>query len=164
MSTGGAGTLALYKLSTFTGPLVIDTGVMVDLAYTGNQNIPSLTIGGVAQAPGVYGSSALNPSGVFTGPGTVTLVPPPPVLPPGGFTGAPGSPTFTWHTAAGWHYRVVYSATANAPLNTWTPVIIPVTYPGPNGWSAAVSTGADMTLVDPSPSTTQRFYRIEAGP
>ena len=45
----------------------------VDLAYTGNQNIQRLTVAGVPQAAGVYGSSAQNPSNVFAGPGTVTV-------------------------------------------------------------------------------------------
>ena len=79
MSTGGPGTLSLYKINTFTGPLAIDSGVTVNLAYTGGQySVASVSIGGVDQGTGTFGATANNPGGVFTGTGTVTVGPPPP--------------------------------------------------------------------------------------
>jgi autotransporter-associated beta strand protein len=111
----GLGTLSLLKPSTYTGPTVVQEGTlacpnvaslaptaleiadsaMVDLAYSGNRNIPSLKIGSTVMPDGVYGSSS-SPAPVgddvhFAGTGTVTV---------GGLSGY-----------AGW-------ATVNAPTGT----------------------------------------------
>jgi autotransporter-associated beta strand protein len=77
MSTGGPGTLALYQIGTFNGPLVIDSGVTVKLGYVGNANVSALSLGGVSQPMGTYGSSsspAANKNDTyFSGTGTVTV-------------------------------------------------------------------------------------------
>ena len=178
----GLGTLTLYKSSSYTGPtlvqagtlscanspttlaqtaLTIASGATVDLAYAGNQNIPSLTIGGVSQPNGVYGgaaSSAANKNAAFsaTGPGTVTvgpLAPPPPVLPPGGFTLPGGVPTFqVENTVVGHQYTLVYK---NALTDAaWVPL---------SGTGTAPGNGGTITLKDPTTSLpVHRFYRIEA--
>ena len=152
MSTGGPGTLALYQLSTFTGPLAIDANVEVNLAYTADERVASVSIGGVDQGKGTFGVGHLNPGGVFTGTGTVTVLAPPPtpVLPPSSFSIQGGMPTFKdIPTVAGYTYYLVWkNALTDA---SWTPIT-----PG------TVSTGVPITLTDPSPSPQGRFYRIEA--
>lgn len=95
----GLGTLTLLQASCYNGPtkvqggtlacatedslaptaLEIDAAAKVDLAYTGNRNIPSLKIGVDVKALGVYGSSSspaplANQDDVhFAGTGTVTV-------------------------------------------------------------------------------------------
>ena len=153
MSTGGAGTLALYKLSTFTGPLAIDTGVTVNLGYAGNQRVASVAIGGVNQGTGTFGVGHLNPGAVFTGTGTVTVLPTPPptpVLPASSLSIPGGVPTFSGiATVSGYTYYLVWKN--NLTDANWTAIT-----PG------TVSTGSPITLADPSPSPQRRFYRIEA--
>jgi hypothetical protein len=152
MSTGGPGTLALYQLSTSTGPLAIDTGVTVNLGYTGDQRVASVSIGGVDQGLGTFGVGQLNPGGVFTGTGTVTAspaAPPTPVLPATSFSMLGGVPTFTGiATVSGYTYYLVWKN--NLTDASWTRIT-----PG------TVSTGSPITLTDPSPSQQHRFYRIE---
>jgi hypothetical protein len=77
--------------------------------------------------------------------------PPTPVLPPGSFSIATGGvPTFTGiATVSGYTYYLVWKN--NWTDASWTPIM-----PG------TVSTGSPITLTDPSPSPTRRFYRIEA--
>ncbi len=53
---------------------------VVNLTYTGTDTIAGLTINGVTEAPGVYGSAASgapNPRPEFTGLGTLTVIPEP---------------------------------------------------------------------------------------
>ncbi|HET9857457.1 MAG TPA: PEP-CTERM sorting domain-containing protein, partial [Chthoniobacterales bacterium] len=50
---------------------------IINLTYTGTDIVTGLTVDGVAQAAGVYGATAINPDGVFTGSGTITVVPEP---------------------------------------------------------------------------------------
>ncbi len=95
----GLGTLKLLQDSSYTGPTKVQAGTLacataaslasttleiaaaakVDLAYTGNRNIPRLTIGDNVKRPGVYGSSSspaplANQDDVhFAGTGTVTV-------------------------------------------------------------------------------------------
>ena len=152
MSTGGAGTLALYKFSTFTGPLVIDTGVTVNLGYTGTQRVASVSIGGVNQGTGTFGVGYLNPGGAFTGTGTVTVLaspPPTPVLPASSLSLPGGVPTFTGiATVSGYTYYLVWKNDLTDA--SWTPIL-----------SGTISTGSPITLTDPSPAATHRFYRVE---
>ena len=54
---------ALAPSATLTVPAAANS---VNLNYSGTQNIGILIIGGVRQTAGLYGSSASNPSGVFT--------------------------------------------------------------------------------------------------
>jgi len=152
MSTGGPGTLALYKLGTFTGPLAIDTGVTVNLGYAGNQRVASVTIGTGNQGAGTFGVGHSNPNGVFTGTGTVTVLPPPsaPALPTASFSRPGGVPTFTGiATLSGYTYYLVWKN--NLTDTNWTPIT-----PG------TVGTGSPMTFTDSSPNPQHRFYRIEA--
>jgi hypothetical protein len=153
MDSVGGGTLALLEVCTYTGPLTISNAA-VNLAHAGNQNISGLTVNGVSQAPGVYGATATNPGGVFSGPGTVTVVaplPPTPVLPLSAFTQPGGVPTFSFNTVSGYKYQVVYKNNLADP--TWTPV--------PPG--LITSTGAPMVVQDTTAAgQPHRFYRIEA--
>lgn len=57
----------------------INTDV-INLNFTGTDTVAGLIVDGVAQAPGVYGASATNPDGAFTGTGTITVVPEPATL------------------------------------------------------------------------------------
>jgi fibronectin-binding autotransporter adhesin len=50
---------------------------IINLNYTGTDTVFGLTVDSVAQGPGVYGATGINPDGVFTGTGTITVVPEP---------------------------------------------------------------------------------------
>ena len=153
MSTGGPGTLALYKLSSFTGPLAIDAGVAVNLGYAGDQQVAGVSIGGVDQGTGTFGVGHKNPNGVFTGTGTVTVqLPPPPTptLPPGSFSISTGGvPTFTdVPTMAGYTYWLTYknSLTDAAWIRIGT----------------GTAGGGNKTFTDSvTPYPAYRFYRLE---
>jgi hypothetical protein len=152
MSTGGPGTLALYKLSTFTGPLAIDANVKVTLGYTGDQRVASVSIGGVDQGAGTFGVGHLNPGGVFTGTGTVTVqppTPPTPTLPAGSFRIAAGVPTFTdVPTTAGYTYWLTYKNRLTDAA--WTRI------------GAGTAGGGNKTFTDTVTSyPAYRFYRLE---
>ena len=154
MSTGGPGTLALYKLGSFTGPLAIDTGVAVNLGYTGDQQVAGVSVGGVDQGTGTFGVGHKNPNGVFTGTGTVTVqLPPPPTptLPPGSFSIATGGvPTFSnVPTTAGYTYWLTYKN--NLTDAAWIRI-------GTTGTAG----GGNKTFTDTlTPYPAQRFYRLE---
>lgn len=153
MSTGGPGTLALYKLGNFTGPLVIDANVKVHLGYTGDQLVASVSIGGVDQGVGTFGAGHVNPGGVFTGPGTVTVQPaqpPTPVLPPSSFRiAAGGVPTFAdVPTTAGHTYWLTYKNDLSNPV--WIRI------------GAGTPGGGNKTFIDTvTPYPAYRFYRLE---
>lgn len=49
----------------------------INLNNTSTDTVAGLVVDGVAQAPGIYGASALNPDGAFFGAGTITVVPEP---------------------------------------------------------------------------------------
>lgn len=55
---------------------ILNTDSIV-LNNTSTDTVAGLIVDGVAQAPGVYGSTALNPDGAFFGAGTITVVPEP---------------------------------------------------------------------------------------
>jgi hypothetical protein len=72
------------------------------------------------------------------------------VLPASSLSIPGGVPTFTGiATVSGYTYYLVWTDSLTDP--SWTPIT-----PG------TVSTGSPITLTDPSPSATQRFYRLEA--
>ncbi len=153
MSTGGPGTLALYKLSSFTGPLAIDTGVAVKLGYAGDQQVAGVSIGGVDQGAGTFGVGHKNPNGVFTGTGTVTVqlpLPPTPTLPADSFSIATGGvPTFTdVPTTAGYTYWLTYK---NSLMDAaWTRI------------GTGTAGGGNTTFTDTvTPYPAYRFYRLE---
>jgi len=85
---------------------------------------------------------------------------PPPAPALGAVTRPGGVPTFTFATAAGYKYCLVYK---NALTDSnWLPVIAPPNFPPPAGWSAT-STGSPMSLGDTNAAgQRQRFYRLEA--
>ena len=93
------GTVTLTATNTYTGPTTVNSGATlkcdipnalgsgplsisgkVNLNFVGNKTVPSLTLGGVAKASGVYGSSASpappanQDDARFAGTGTVTVV------------------------------------------------------------------------------------------
>jgi len=118
------GTLELDSTTTLAATATLNvaaSGATVNLTYGGNQTIASLFIGGVQQAPGVYGASAYNPGGIFTGPGTLTIT-----------TGGGSSPVsissatisggqlvISWSSVAGGSYNVYTTPSLNPPA-TWT--------------------------------------------
>lgn len=74
------GTLSCSQAAALgTGPLDIRNSAIVDLTYTGTQKVAALTLGGISQAPGTYGSTAspaANKNNTwFSGKGTVTVLP-----------------------------------------------------------------------------------------
>ena len=153
MSTGGPGTLALYQLSSFTGPLAIDTGVTVQLGYAGDQQVAGVSIGGVDQGTGTFGVGHKNPNGVFTGTGTVTVVPAlpsAPTLPTDSFSLTSGGvPTFTdVPTTAGYTYWLTYKNKLTDP--TWTRI------------GTGTAGGGNKTFIDTvTPYPAYRFYQLE---
>jgi fibronectin-binding autotransporter adhesin len=50
---------------------------IINLNYSGSDTVIGLTVDGVSEGPGTYGAGAINPDGVFTGTGTITVVPEP---------------------------------------------------------------------------------------
>ncbi len=80
-------------------------------------------------------------------------------LPVSGVVVSGGVPALTFPTVAGYKYRLLY--VDDLASATWLPVISPPNNPEPDGWSA-VSTGAPITITDPSASgRSERFYRLE---
>lgn len=66
------------RISMGSGPLKISSGAAVDLNYTGTCDLVSLTLNGVTQPIGTYGSTASNATHKndtwFAGPGTLTVL------------------------------------------------------------------------------------------
>jgi len=95
----------------------------------------------------------LNPGGVFTGTGTVTVqppTPPTPTLPPGSFSIATdGAPTFTdVPTTAGYTYWLTYKN--HLTDATWIRI------------GAGTAGGGNKTFIDTViPYPPHRFYRLE---
>jgi autotransporter-associated beta strand protein len=187
LTVQGAGTLTLYRPSTYTGPtkvqggvlacatntalgggsLDISTGGSVALNYSGTRTISQLTFNaGSPQPNGTYGATGSGATTIdnthFSGTGTVTVtppVPPTPVWSSSAITMSGGVPTFTFATVAGYKYRLVYKN--NLTDASWTVVINPPNYPSPDGWGA-VSTGTPATISDPGAvGQSKRFYRVE---
>jgi hypothetical protein len=100
-----------------TATLNVAIGATVNLTYGGTQTINALFVGGVQQVPGVYGASALNPSGVFTGTGTLTIVSGPPVTISSATISA-NQLTVSWSSVAGLQYNVYTNNSVVSPL-TW---------------------------------------------
>jgi len=81
----GPGTMSITTAATYTGmthvvagtlsisnayladaaPVSIDSGATLDLTFTGSDTVNSLTLGGVAAAPGTYGSTSNTTSGII---------------------------------------------------------------------------------------------------
>ncbi len=92
---------------------------------------------------------------------TLTSLPPPrPVLPSRAITMPGGVPAFDFAMVTGYNYRLAYKNGLTDAA--WLPVIAPLAFPPPDGWSAT-STGSPMSLSDTnSVGQPQRFYRLEA--
>ena len=79
ITVDSAGIAANHVNSFGTGPLSLGVGASASLNYVGDHNLPSLTLNGVAQPKGTYGSTASGASTVdnahFSGTGTVTVGP-----------------------------------------------------------------------------------------
>jgi autotransporter-associated beta strand protein len=162
--TGGsyvtAGTLACSKaVALGSGPLSISDGATVNLNYNGTRTIEALTLGGVSQPPGTYGSSsspAATKDAHFTGNGTVTVAPL-----AGSLTNTPAT-GITTTTAAlnatlacnGSNYTVyAYWNTVNGGTNaaTWANSA----YVG--AWTNVVSTNLSRAVTGLAPNTTYYF-------
>ncbi len=121
--TVNAGTFEMDNATALasTASLSVATGAVVNLTYSGNQNINALYVGGIQQPPGIYGT-ANNPSGVFTAAngGTVTVGSGPPVTISAAINGA-NQLVITWNSLAGGNYNVYTTPSLNPPA-TWTKV------------------------------------------
>ena len=78
LTLGGGGISQNFIADTANLSIGFTTDV-VNLNFTGVDTIGTLTVNGTAQSPGLYGSTANNPGGVFTGTGLVlvTAIPEP---------------------------------------------------------------------------------------
>ena len=78
-ATFGLGIAVSHVNALGTGPLSLGAGALATLNYSGDHNLPSLTLNGVVQPKGTYGSTASGASTVdnahFAGTGTVTVGP-----------------------------------------------------------------------------------------
>ena len=78
-ATFGLGIAVSHVNALGTGPLSLGAGALATLNYSGDHNLPSLTLNGVVQPKGTYGSTASGASTVdnahFSGTGTVTVGP-----------------------------------------------------------------------------------------
>ena len=76
-ATFGLGIAVSHVNALGTGPLSLGAGALATLNYVGDHNLPSLTLNGVVQPNGTYGSTASGASTIdnahFTGNGTVTV-------------------------------------------------------------------------------------------
>jgi autotransporter-associated beta strand protein len=76
-ATTGIGVAANHVNALGTGPLSLGAGALASLNYVGDHVLPSLTLNGVVQPNGTYGSSASGAGKIdnahFTGTGTVTV-------------------------------------------------------------------------------------------
>ena len=123
-TTVAAGVLACNSATALgQGPVIITSGKL-NLNFTGTRQVASLTLGGVAQASGSYGStasSATNKSDTyFTGAGTVTVSP-------------------------------VAAAAIVGPTSTSTEVSQAITLPGYETWASDGAQGLTLGVND-SPS------------
>jgi hypothetical protein len=107
--------------------LTVASGAAVDLTYAGTDTIGALYVGGVLQPAGVYGASASNPGGVFTGTGTLTVPGAVSSYPTPGITGftvsgtAPTSVTISaTNGLANGTYYLLESTNLSLPLHQWT--------------------------------------------
>jgi len=91
LTKAGDGTLTLEAPSSYTGPTTITAGILdcgnvdalgsgdlniataakINLNFSGNKSIASLTLGGTSKGPGVY--DKYDPSGLITGDGMLTV-------------------------------------------------------------------------------------------
>jgi autotransporter-associated beta strand protein len=119
--TNNAGTLELDNASalSYGATLVVATpGATVNLNFPGTQYIAALYVGGAQQAPGIYGTSANNPSTVFTGSGTLNVGGTPPARITSA-TIANHQLTVSWASVPGTNYNIIVT-TNLAPPTTWT--------------------------------------------
>jgi autotransporter-associated beta strand protein len=119
--TVNGGTLQLDNPASLSPDaiLTLASGVTVNLNYGGTQTIYALFIGGIQQPNGVYGAS-VNPSGIFTGPGTLTVLGASPPTISSAAINATHQLVITWRSVPGASYNV-YSTTnlSSQPIN-WT--------------------------------------------
>ncbi len=115
------GTLELDNASALASTATLNavSGTVVNLAYSGTGTIGALFVGGVQQAPGVYGANTTNPDGVFSGTGTFTINWPSATL--SAPTIAGGQLTITWASVSGATYNVCTTTNLSRPV-TWTAV------------------------------------------
>lgn len=122
--TVNAGTLEMDNTAAMASAATLNVaaaGATVNLNYGGTQTINALYVGGVQQAPGIYGASpAYNPSSVFTGSGTITISSGPPVT-IATSTISGDQLNICWNSVNGGNYNVFTTTSLNPPV-TWTPV------------------------------------------
>ena len=134
-----------------TATLNVAIGATVNLTYGGTQTINALFVGGIQQAPGVFGASALNPSGVFTGTGTLTIVSGPPVR-ISSTTISANQLTVSWSSVAGGQYNVYTNNSVVSPL-TWA-----IVNPSP---IIAVGTTTSYTLPVSVTAQSPLFVKVQ---
>jgi hypothetical protein len=134
-----------------TATLNAAIGATVNLNYAGTQTINALFVGGIQQVPGVFGASALNPSGVFTGTGTLTIVSGPPIT-ISSTTISANQLTVSWSSVAGGQYNVYTNNSVVSPL-TWA-----IVNPSP---IIAVGTTTSYTLPVSVTAQSPLFVKVQ---
>ena len=155
-SAGPAGTTCTLQMDSglemaSTATLAVAIGATVNLTYAGTQTINALFVGGVQQLPGVFGASVLNPSGVFTGTGTLTIVSGPPVR-ISSTTITANQLTVSWTSVAGGSYNVYTNNSLVSPL-TWA-----IVNPSP---IIAVGTTTSYTLPVSVTAQSPLFVKVQ---
>jgi autotransporter-associated beta strand protein len=136
-----------------TNGLTANSPGTVNLTYSGSMTNATLWINGTQQPNGVYGASANNPGGIFTGPGTLVIGAPP--TPPTITTTTVSGTTLTLAGSGGSanaSYRVLSSTNVAAALNSgsWTQF----------GSGSFDQTGNFSFTGAFNPSDAQRFFVI----
>jgi len=156
ITVNAGATLELDSATAITtnAALTVAAGATAYLNYSGTQNIAALSVGGLQQAPGVYGATASNPGGVFTGTGTVTVVSMTvsrPVVNSFAFSGS----SLIWSGTNGpdnGTFHVLTSTNVGLPLTNWTT--------NASGTFSATGTFSVTNTVTKSPS----FFILQVAP
>lgn len=98
--------------------LTLASAVPVNLNYAGALYLKALSIAGVQQGPGVYGASALEPSGAnLNGSGNIIISGPPITI--SSPTIANNQLTISWNSVSNGNYNVYTTTNLDSPV-TWT--------------------------------------------
>jgi autotransporter-associated beta strand protein len=132
--------------------LTLVSGVTVNLNYAGTQEITDLFVDGTQQMPGVYGTGANNPSGIFIGSGTLTVVGKSPTTVSSAAINGANQLAISWASVPGANYNVYSTTNLSQPIY-WT-LVNPSPIP-------AAGTTTSYTLPGSIVGQPQLFVRVQ---